>query len=125
MRPMCRPSSRARRMPAFTLLTIVLRSSSAIAALRTTTARPSGPLVSIFSPEADELDVETVQLVEHFKVMLHRAGNVPGRFTDETKTDAYLSQSSSDKKRMKTNLDVHLEHVRGSGVIDVIRLAKL
>src|SRR5215475_5512435 len=50
---------------------------------------------------------------------------VPGRFTDETKTDAYLYQSSGDKKRLKTNLDLHLEHVRDSGVIDAIRLAKL
>jgi hypothetical protein len=50
---------------------------------------------------------------------------VPGRFTDETKTDAYLYQSTGDKKRLKTNLDVHLEHVKESGVIDAIRLAKL
>lgn len=50
---------------------------------------------------------------------------VPGRFTDDTKTDAYLYQSSGDKKRLKTNLDVHLDHVRDSGVIDAIRLAKL
>jgi hypothetical protein len=50
---------------------------------------------------------------------------VPGRFTDETKTDAYLYQSGGDKKRLKTNLDVHLKHVRESGVIDAIRLAKL
>ena len=50
---------------------------------------------------------------------------VPGRFTDDTKTDAYLYQSSGDKKRLKTNLDVHLDYVRESGVIDAIRLAKL
>jgi len=50
---------------------------------------------------------------------------VPGRFTDDTKTDAYLYQSTGDKKRLKTNLDVHLEHVRESGLIDPIRLAKL
>ena len=50
---------------------------------------------------------------------------VPGRFTDETQTDAYLYQSGGDKKRLKTNLDVHLDHVRDSEVIDAIRLAKL
>jgi len=50
---------------------------------------------------------------------------VPGRFTDETTTDGYLYQSGGDKKRLKTNLDVHLDHVRDSGVIDAIRLAKL
>ena len=50
---------------------------------------------------------------------------VPGRFTDDTKTDAYLYQSGGDKTRLKTNLDVHLDHVRNSGVIDAIRMAKL
>jgi len=50
---------------------------------------------------------------------------VPGRFTDEDRADAYLYQSSGDKKRLKTNLDVHLDHVRDSGVIEAIRLAKL
>ncbi len=50
---------------------------------------------------------------------------VPGRFTDETKTDAYLYQSGAEKKRLKTNLDVHLDHVRDSSLIDAIRLAKL
>jgi hypothetical protein len=50
---------------------------------------------------------------------------VPGRFADEAKTDAYLYQASGDKTRLKTNLDVHLEHVKKSGVIDAIRLAKL
>jgi len=50
---------------------------------------------------------------------------VPGRFTDETKTDAFLYQFTGDKKRLKTNLDVHLAHVTDSGLIDPIRLAKL
>ena len=50
---------------------------------------------------------------------------VPGRFTDETQADAYLYQSGDDKKRLKTNLDVHLDHVRDSGLIDAICLGKL
>lgn len=50
---------------------------------------------------------------------------VPGRFTDDSKSDAYLYQSAGEKKRLKTNLDVHLKHVKESGVIDAIRLAKL
>ena len=50
---------------------------------------------------------------------------VPGRFTDDTKTDAYLYQAGGEKKRLKTNLDVHLKHVRESGVVEPIRLAKL
>src|SRR4029077_17168541 len=50
---------------------------------------------------------------------------VPGRFTDETKTDAYLYQAGGDKNRLKNNTDVHLYHVRDSGLIDAIRMAKL
>ena len=50
---------------------------------------------------------------------------VPGRFTDENKADCYLYLSSGDKQRLKTNLQVHLDHVIGSGVRDAIRLMKL
>jgi len=50
---------------------------------------------------------------------------VPGRFTDDTKGDAFLYCSSGEKKRLKTNLDVHIKHVKESGVIDAIRLMKL
>ena len=34
--------------------------------------RPAG--VDVF-PEADELDVETVEFIEHFEVLLHRPGD--------------------------------------------------
>jgi hypothetical protein len=50
---------------------------------------------------------------------------VPGRFTDESKQDCFLYQENGDKCRLKTNLDVHIEHVRESGVLDAIRLLKL
>jgi len=50
---------------------------------------------------------------------------VPGRFIDEKKEDVFLYQSSGDKGRLKTDLDVHIEHVKNSGVIDAIRLGKL
>lgn len=50
---------------------------------------------------------------------------VPGRFTDDSKTDAYLYLSTGEKGRLKTNLDLHIEHVRDSGVTDAIRLVKL
>lgn len=50
---------------------------------------------------------------------------VPGRYTDEDKSDTFLYQSSGEKCRLKTNLDVHLSHVKESGVIDAIRLIKL
>jgi hypothetical protein len=50
---------------------------------------------------------------------------VPGRFTDETKRDCYIHQSGGEKCRLKTNIDVHVEHIRDSGLIPAIRLFKL
>ena len=50
---------------------------------------------------------------------------VPGRFTDDKKADAFIYQNAGDKKRLKTNFDVHIEHVNESGVLDAIRLLKL
>jgi hypothetical protein len=50
---------------------------------------------------------------------------VPGRYTDETNTDCFLHQASGEKERLKTNLDVHIEFVKKSGVRDAIRLLKL
>jgi hypothetical protein len=50
---------------------------------------------------------------------------VPGRFTDGKKSDCFLYQNGGEKERLKTNLDVHVVHIRDSGVIDVIRLLKL
>jgi tRNA nucleotidyltransferase (CCA-adding enzyme) len=50
---------------------------------------------------------------------------VPGRFTDDTETDCFLHQAEGEKERLKTNLDVHIAHVRDSGFLDAIRLMKL
>lgn len=50
---------------------------------------------------------------------------VPGRFTDDEEADTFLYISSAEKKRLKTNLDVHVAHVKESGVRDAIRLMKL
>lgn len=50
---------------------------------------------------------------------------VPGRFTDDDKSDAYLYRSSGDKHRLKTNLQKHIDHVKDSGLTRVIRLTKL
>ncbi len=50
---------------------------------------------------------------------------VPGRFTDDKKQDCYLHQEAGDKKWLKTNLDVHITHVRDSERLDAIRLLKL
>lgn len=50
---------------------------------------------------------------------------VPGRFTDDTKSDAFIHQSNGDKERLKTNLDMHVKHVKDSGFTEAIRLLKL
>lgn len=50
---------------------------------------------------------------------------VPGRFTDDDKSDCFLHQEGSDKDRLKTNLDVHIEHIRDSGFVPAIRVLKL
>lgn len=50
---------------------------------------------------------------------------VPGRFIDEDSYDVFLYRSSGDKCRLKTNIEVHIEHVRDSGVTEAIRLMKV
>jgi hypothetical protein len=50
---------------------------------------------------------------------------VPGRYVDDSKSDCFLHQNLGDKERLKTNLDVHIEHVKNSGVLPAIRLLKL
>jgi hypothetical protein len=50
---------------------------------------------------------------------------VPGRFIDGDDGDVFLYRSSGEKGRQKTNLDVHIQHVKDSGVTDAIRLLKL
>jgi hypothetical protein len=50
---------------------------------------------------------------------------VPGRFVDDDKRDVHLHQNSTEKSYLKTNLQVHIDHVRKSEVRSAIRLAKL
>jgi hypothetical protein len=50
---------------------------------------------------------------------------VPGRFTDDSETDVFLHQETAVKERLKTNLQVHVAHIRDSGVRDAIKLMKL
>jgi hypothetical protein len=49
---------------------------------------------------------------------------VPGRYVDSDNGDCFIYQANADKKRLKTNLDVQIEHVRDSGVTDAIKLLK-
>ena len=50
---------------------------------------------------------------------------VPGRYVDETRTDAFIHQNEGSKERQKTNLEVHIQHVRYSGHTDEIAVGKI
>ncbi len=50
---------------------------------------------------------------------------VPGRYVDDEQDDVFLHQNEGDKERLKTNPDVHIKHVKDSGCIGEIRLAKI
>ncbi len=50
---------------------------------------------------------------------------VPGRFIDGDDGDVFLYRNTADQERQKTNLDVHVKHIRDSGVRPAIRLMKL
>lgn len=50
---------------------------------------------------------------------------VPGRFVDDNEGDVFLHRTTGNKERLKTNLAVHVEHIRDSGVRPAIRLMKL
>lgn len=50
---------------------------------------------------------------------------VPGRFVDDEEKDTFLYRAIGDKSRLKTNIDVHIAHVKDSGVTDAIKLLKL
>lgn len=50
---------------------------------------------------------------------------VPGRFVEDDEGDVHLYRTTGEKKYLKTNLDVHIAHVKDSGVVPAIRLLKL
>jgi hypothetical protein len=50
---------------------------------------------------------------------------VPGRYVDDSKSDCFIYQNGADKNRLKTNLDVHIDHIKNSGVVPAIKLLKL
>jgi hypothetical protein len=50
---------------------------------------------------------------------------VPGRFSDGSRSDCYIYQAEGEKSRLKTNIDIHIEHIRDSGLTPIIRVMKL
>lgn len=71
-----------------------------------------------------DVRASAIRLLTGERVYFH-VDVVPGRFVDDTKTDAFLHRTTGEKTRLKTNLDVHIDHVKGSGVVPAIRLMKL
>lgn len=65
-----------------------------------------------------------LRLRDHQQIDFH-IDVVPGRFTDDKKEDCFLHQEGTDKDRLKTNLKVHIEHIRDSGFASAIRVLKL
>jgi hypothetical protein len=54
-----------------------------------------------------------------------RVDFVPGRYVDASNWDVFIHQNEGDKERLKTNIELHIGHVRDSGCTDVIVLTKL
>lgn len=54
-----------------------------------------------------------------------RVDVVPGRYVDLSSWDVFIHQNEGDKERLKTNIRLHIEHVKESGCTDVIMLTKL
>jgi hypothetical protein len=50
---------------------------------------------------------------------------VPGRYVDDCKSDCFIFQNGADRDRLKTNLEVHIAHVKNSGVSPALQLLKL
>lgn len=50
---------------------------------------------------------------------------VPGRFVEGIDGNVHLHRTTGDKAYLKTNLQVHIDHVKNSGVVPAIRLLKL
>lgn len=75
------------------------------------------------TPKASALRIEGIK--DEPEQMDYHIDVVPGRFVDDTETDAFLHIAYGEKERMKTNLDKHIEFVTNSGRQDVLKLAKL
>jgi hypothetical protein len=65
-----------------------------------------------------------IRVLDAKKADLH-VDVVAGRFTDESEGDVFLHRTTGEKERLKTNLQVHIDHIRESGCVDAIRLMKL
>lgn len=70
-------------------------------------------------PSAVRLKCKDLDDIEDYHIDV-----VPGRFVDDNRGDVFLYRHSAEKGRQKTNLDVHIDHVKDSGVIGGIRLTK-
>ena len=75
------------------------------------------PKKSAIRLQSSDINPQGIRIDFHIDV-------VPGRFTDDGKEEAFLYQSSRDKKRLKTNLKKHIEYIKESGLVNTIKLVK-
>lgn len=78
-----------------------------------------------FAVEEKTSAIRLVSKEPNMKGVYFHIDVVPGRYTDDTKTDCYLHQKDADKDRLKTNLDVHVAHIKDAGVTDALQILKL
>lgn len=71
-------------------------------------------------PSAIRLKCKVSDDIEDYHIDL-----VPGRYVDDGRDDVFIYRHSGEKGRQKTNLKVHVHHVKNSGVSPAIRLGKL
>jgi len=64
-----------------------------------------------------------LRLLSNEKVDFH-VDVVPGRFTDENNSDAFLFQATGEKERLRTNLQKHIDYVKTSKLTNTIKLVK-
>lgn len=91
-----------------------------------------GTLKEIYENVATELEknyaverkTSALRIKSRDKVDLH-VDVVPGRFINDYGDDVFLYRAVGDKERLKTNLEVHIAHVKGSGLVSAVRLMKL
>jgi len=76
----------------------------------------------IVTPKTSALRLENKN-ADKYGVYFH-IDVVPGRFVDDKEQDTYLYQKDGDKDRLQTNLDKHIDHIKNSGLTDVIKLVK-
>ncbi len=93
-------------------------------------------LKAIFEHVRDTLAKEYVVTPKRSALRLEKQGSdetanythvdvVPGRFIDDDENDVFVYQNVPDAERLQTNPEIHVNHLRHSGLRKVVKLAKI